>query len=114
MKRIRNIKDLEQEKLKLRIKQLELEKDLDRSWKELRNDLSSNSPVAQDLGTAGFKFKTGSPLLNGVLNFGAGFLSHRFGVLAGRTVEDTAEKIIAKLSQKVNSLVAKKKRSQKR
>jgi len=47
------------------------------------------------------------------LNFGAGFLSHKFGALAGRTVEDAAEKIIGKLSQKVNSLVAKKKRSQK-
>jgi hypothetical protein len=61
MKKIRNIKDLEQEKLKLRVRQLELEKQMDHSWKELRNNLSSNSPVAEDPGAAGFKFKTGSP-----------------------------------------------------
>ena len=113
MKKIKNIKDLEQEKLNLRIKQLELEKNLHRSWKELLNNHSSNSPVAQDPGAAGFKFKTGNSLLNGALNLGAGFLSYRFGALAGKTVEDAAEKIIGKLSQKVNSLVAKKKRSQK-
>jgi hypothetical protein len=113
MKKIRNIKDLEQEKLKLRVRQLELEKQMDHSWKELRNNLSSNSPVAEDPGAAGFKFKTGSPLLNGALSFGAGFLSYKFGALAGRTVGDAAEKIIGKLGQKVNSLIAKKKRSQK-
>jgi hypothetical protein len=113
MKKIRNIKDIEQEKLKLRVRQLELEKQMDHSWKELRNNLSSNSPVAEDPGAAGFKFKTGSPLLNGALSFGAGFLSYKFGALAGRTVGDAAEKIIGKLGQKVNSLIAKKKRSQK-
>jgi hypothetical protein len=47
------------------------------------------------------------------LSFGAGFLSYKFGALAGRTVGDAAEKIIGKLGQKVNSLIAKKKRSQK-
>ena len=113
MKKIRNIKDLEQEKLKLRVRQLELEKQMDHSWKELRNNLSSNSPVARDPDAEGFKFKTGSPLLNGALSFGAGFLSYKFGALAGRTVGDAAEKIIGKLGQKVNSLIAKKKRSQK-
>jgi hypothetical protein len=112
MKRIRNIKDLEQEKLKLRIKQLELEKQMDRSWKQLRSNLSSNSLIVREPVT-GFKFKTGNALLNGALNFGSGFLTHKLGTLAGRTVEDTAERIFGRLSQKINSLAAKKKRSQK-
>ena len=113
MKKIRNIRDLEQEKLKLRIKQLGLEQQMDRSWKELRNDLSSASFVVQEPPDTSFKFRTGNALLNGALNFGSGFLMHQLGTLAGRTVEDTGERILGKLSQKINSMVAKKKRSQK-
>jgi len=109
MKKIRNIKDLEQENLRLRVKQLELERQMDRSWKELRNYLSSNSFVVQEPSVTSFKFRTGNALLNGALNFGSGFLTHKLGMLAGRTVEDTAERIFGKLSQKINSMVAKKK-----
>jgi hypothetical protein len=113
MKNIRNIKDLENEKLKLKVKQLELERQLDRSWKELRNNFSTNNVAEQKQPETAFNFKTGNALLNGVLNFGFGFLSHNVGTLAGKTVEDTAEKIFGKLSRKINSLVANKKRYQK-
>ena len=113
MKKIKNIKDLENEKLKLRVKQLELEKKLDHSWKELRKDFSRNNVTEQGQPEATFNFKTGNALLNGALNFGSGFLTHTLGTLGGRTVEDTAEKIFGKLCQKINSLVAKKKISQK-
>ena len=110
MKKIRNIKDLEQEKLKLRVKQLELERQMDRSWMELRNDLFSNSFVVQEPPVTSYKFRTGNAILNGALNFGSGFLTHKLGTLAGRSVEDTAERIVSKLSQKINSMVAKKKK----
>jgi hypothetical protein len=113
MKKINNIKDLEKEKLKLRVKQLELEKQMDRSWKNLRNDFTANSHVPQKPTVTGFNFNTGNAILNGALNFGAGFLSHKIGTVAGRTVEDAAEKIFGKLSQKINSLASKKKRFQK-
>ena len=113
MKKIRNIRDLENEKLTLKVKQLELERQLDLSWKELRKDLSRNNAAEQDQPETAFNFKTGNALLNGALNFGSGFLTHTLGTLGGRTVEDTAEKIFGKLSQKINSLVAKKKISQK-
>ncbi len=113
MKKIRNIKELENEKLKLRVKQLELEKKLDHSWKELTKDFYRNNVAEQRQTDATFNFKTGNALLNGALNFGSGFLSHTLGTLGGRAVEDTAEKIFGKLSQKINSLVAKKKISQK-
>jgi hypothetical protein len=113
MKKIRNIKDIENEKLKLRVKQLELEKQMDRSWKGLRNNFSANSIAAQKPVTSSFNFKTGNALLNGALNFGSGFFTRRLGTIAGRTVEDAAEKIVGRLSQKINSLVSKKKRSQK-
>jgi hypothetical protein len=105
MKRIRNIKDLENEKLKLRVKQLELEKQLDRSWKELRRDFSRNNIAEQTQTETTFNFKTGNALLNGALNVGAIFLS----VIAGRTVGNAAEQILGRLGQKVNSMVSKNK-----
>jgi hypothetical protein len=113
MKKIRNIRDLENERLKLRVKQLELEKQLDRSWKGLRSDLSMNKVEEQKQPMAAFTFKTGNGLLNGALNYGAIFLSHRVGLIAGKTIENAAERILGKLSQKINSLASKKKRFQK-
>jgi hypothetical protein len=113
MKKIKNIKDLEYEKLKLRIKQLELEKQMDRSWKRFINNFSMNSIEAQKPVAASFNFKTGNALLNGALNYGAVFLCHKVGTIAGRTVENAAEQILNKLSQKINSLVSKRKRLQK-
>ena len=73
MKKIRNIKDLENEKLRLRVKQLELEKQLDRSWEELKNDLSMANIVEQKQPVTAFNFKTGYTILNGALNYGATF-----------------------------------------
>lgn len=110
MKKIRNISDLENEKLRLRVKQLELERQLDRSWKGLRNDFFVNKVVEQRQNAATFNFKTGNALLNGALNYGAIFLSHRVGLVAGRTIENAAEQFLGKVSQKINSLASKRKR----
>jgi hypothetical protein len=109
MKKIRNMKDLENEKLKLRVKQLELEKKLDHSWKELRRDFFRNNVAEQGQPEATFNFKTGNALLNGALNIGAIFLS----VIAGRTVGNAAEQILGRVGQKINSMVSKNKRFQK-
>ena len=110
MKKIRNIKDLENEKLKLRVKQLELEKQLDRSWKGIRNDISMNKVEEQKQAEDAFSFKTGNALLNGALNYGSNFLTHRLGTIAGRSAENAAEQLLGKLSQKINSLVSRIKR----
>jgi hypothetical protein len=103
MKKIRNIKDLENEKLKLKVKQLELEKQLDHSWKELRNNFSMDNGAEQQQATTAFDFKTGNALLNGALKIGAIFLS----VVAGRTVGNAAEQILGRVGQKINSMVSK-------
>ena len=103
MKKIRNIKDLENEKLELKVKQLELERQLDLSWKELRKDLSRNNAAEQDQPETAFNFKTSNALLNGALNLGSILL----GVIAGRTVGNAAEQILGRLGQKISSVVSK-------
>jgi hypothetical protein len=105
MKKIRNIKDLENENLKLRVKQLELERQLDLSWKELRKDLSRNNVAEQEQPETAFNLKTGNALLSGALNLGAVFL----GIIAGKTVGNAAEQILGRLGQKINSMVSKSK-----
>jgi len=105
MKKIRNIKDLESEKLTLKVKQLELERQLDLSWKELRKDLSRNLVAEQDQPETAFNFKTSNALLNGALNLGSILL----GVIAGRTVGNAAEQILGRVGQKINSMVSKSK-----
>ena len=107
MKKIRNIRDLENEKLKLRVKQLELEKELDRSWKELGNSFSVNKVAEQKQTEATYNFKTGNKLLNGVLTYGAIFLSEKLSLIAGKTVGNAAEQILGKLGQKINSMASK-------
>lgn len=114
MKKIRNIQDLEYEKLKLRVKQLELEKQMDQSWKRISSKLTSNDLSGQKHSTqSDNNFKTGNTLLSGALNYGASFLSHKLGMLAGKKVEATAEQMLGKLAEKVNSLGAKKKKFEK-
>jgi len=104
MKKIRNIKDLENEKLTLKVKQLELERQLDLSWKELRKDLSRNNVAEQDQPETAFNFKTGNALLNGALSLGSILL----GVIAGKTVGNAAEQILGRVGQKISSIVSKR------
>ena len=104
MKKIRNIRDLENEKLTLRVKQLELEKQLDLSWKELRKDFSSNNVAEQKQPETALNFKTGNALLNGALNLGTILL----GVIAGKTVGNAAEQILGRVGQKISSMVSKR------
>ena len=104
MKKIRNIIDLENEKLTLKVKQLELERQLDLSWKELRKDLSRNNAAEQDQPETAFNFKTGNALLNGALNLGSILL----GVIAGKTVGNAAEQILGRVGQKISSIVSKR------
>jgi len=112
MKRIKNIKDLELEKLRLRIKQLELEKQMNRSWEQMSNTWSSNGSGKQQHSVQNnVHFKTGSLLLNEALSYGATFLSHKLGLIAGRKAEAAAEQILEKIAGTMNSLIAKRKRS---
>ena len=110
MKRISNIHDLEYEKLRLRVRQLELEKQMTRSWKHIKAELGF-VPETKPSGQINNTIKTGNPVLNGLLNYGAGFLSHKLGMLAGKKIESTAELVLERLVAKLTSLTAKKKKN---
>ena len=110
MKKIKHIKDLKFEKMRLRVKQLELEKQMNHSWKSLKDNLSEKNFSPGESST-GFKKMEGNNLFSGVVNFGAGILSHKLGQLAGKNVEDAAGRIIGKVTEKIGTAFTKKKKS---
>jgi hypothetical protein len=107
MKRINNIYDLEYEKLRLRVRQLELEKQMSRSWKHIKAELPF-TPETKHSGQINSTIKTGNAIFSGVLNYGASFLSHKLGMLAGKKIESTAELVLERLVAKLTSLTARK------
>ena len=111
MKRIKNIKDIELEKLKLRVKQLELEKQMERSWRHIIKKVSLNENVKKEATQSNVHFKAGSPILNGALSYGASFLSHKLGMLAGKKIEGLAEQVLEKLSGKISAAASRKKKA---
>lgn len=112
MKKIRNIDDLEYEKLRLRVKQLELENQMNRSWRHIKKELAFTSGGRPSTPANG-KPNTGNPLLEGALNYGASFLSHKLGMIAGKKIESTAGLLLEKLAVRISSLVSGSKRHQK-
>lgn len=112
MGRINNIRDLEFEKLKLKVRQLELEKRMNSSWNHLVRQLSSAQVKQEKVsGQSGANFKTSNPLLSVALNYGTSFLSHKLGLLAGKKIEGLAERALETLSHKISAAVSKQKRA---
>lgn len=111
MKSIKNIRDLEYEKLKLRVKQLEIEKQMERSWRHIIKKISLNENVKKEPVQNNVHFKTGNPILNGALSYGASFLSHKLGMLAGKKIEGLAEQALEKLSGKISAAASRKKKA---
>jgi len=110
MKSIKNIKDLEVEKLKLRVKQLELEKQMQTSWRHIVKKISLNENVKKEPAQSDVQLKPGNRIVSGALSYGASFLSHKLGMLAGKKVEGLAEHVLENISGKISSAVSKKKK----
>lgn len=101
MKRNKYIKNLEREKLRLRVQQLELEKQIRRDWKELKTDLTPRNFISSKLEEATHKKPEGSMAAE-LINYGVSYLSHRFSEKAGQGFEAVIQKGIDKLTGKLN------------
>lgn len=107
MKKNKTIRNLETEKLRLRVKQLELEKQIRQDWKELKNDLSPGNFIAHKLKEATHKKPEGS-LLSEVINYGVNYLGNKLSEKAGHGVESVIQKGIDKLTEKLKTSAKKK------
>jgi len=102
MKKHNHIRDLEKEKLRLRVQQLELEKQIRLDWNDLKKSLSPKTFIANKLNEAAQSKPEGS-LLSGLINYGMSYLGQKFSEKAGRGLESVIKKGIDKLSGKLNS-----------
>ena len=80
---------------------------MSRSWKHIKDELAF-TPEPKHPGQVNNRIRTGNPILNGVLSYGASFLSHKLGMLAGKKIESTAELLLERLVAKLASLKVRK------
>jgi hypothetical protein len=101
MKRHKYIKNLEREKLRLRVEQLELEKQIRDDWHVLKHDLKPRNFIANKLGEAVNK-NSGGSLFSEAINYGITFLGHKLSEKAGREAGAIIAKGINTLTEKLN------------
>jgi hypothetical protein len=108
MKKIKRIQDIEQEKLRLRVQQLEQEKKLKESWGELKHDLKPGNFLRNRI----VEFATEKPgengLVSGLVNVGAAYLSRRLTGYAGTRIDNTIQMGIEKVSERLKKALGKK------
>lgn len=107
MMKTRSMRNLENKKLQLKIKQLELEKQIRHDWKTLKEDLSPRNFIQNKLESIANK-KTGDSLLFEVINHGLTHLGNTVFNRAEHKVEALIQKKIDNLTKKLNTSLNKK------
>ena len=109
MKKIKRIQDIQQEKMRLRIRQLELEKKLKKDWKELKTGTKSS---------AGTEEKTTKPKEEGndrslwsvALEYGATFISQKLAAKAGQATETRLKESMENIADKLRATFSRKRK----
>ena len=107
MKKTRNIRNLENEKLRLQIKQLELEKQIRHDWRKLKDDLSPRNFIQNKLESFANK-KTEDSLLFEVINHGLNHFGNSLFNIAEQKIEAAVQKKIDNLTEKLKASLKKK------
>jgi hypothetical protein len=108
MKKIKNIKDIQIQKMQLRIRQLEQEKRLNSNWKDLKNNFNPDILKEKKIPEPENKETLKGLLLSNGLNFGAGLLSRKLSEIAGRKIETAMLRGVGKIEKKLNARLKKK------
>jgi hypothetical protein len=108
MKKIRHIKDIQHEKLRLRVKQLELEKQMRQNWRELKEDLSPRNFIEHRIEDFTHKKSSQGHLLSDAVSYGVSYLTRKLSEKAGQKAEAAMQQGIDKLAEKVKTVFKKK------
>lgn len=108
MKKIKRIQDIDREKLRLRVQQLEQEKKLKDSWDGLKHDLKPGNFLRNKLNEFTHEKPDESGLVTGLVNVGAAYLSKRLTGFAGGKIDASIQTGIERLSDKLKKTLAKK------
>jgi hypothetical protein len=108
MKKIKRIQDIEREKLRLKIQQLEQEKKLQQSWEGIKHDLKPGNFLRNKLNEFSAEKPGESGLVSGLVNVGAAFLSKRLTGYAGGKIDATIQSGIERLSERLKKTLGRK------
>jgi hypothetical protein len=108
MKKIKHIKDIQQEKMRLRLQQLEEEKAIRSHWNELKESMRPGVLLRSKLSELAHKKTTETPLLTSLVTFGAGYLTRRLTGMASEKVESVVQHGMEKLTGKMKTVFRKK------
>jgi hypothetical protein len=101
MKKIKSIKDLQIEKMQLRITQLEQERKLKSNWNELKINLYAGVSTEKKLPDNKIKQTLKEELIAGAFGIGTGLISKKLSEIAGHRIESTVNKGLQKLFKKI-------------
>ncbi|HEX4876458.1 MAG TPA: hypothetical protein VFV31_07270 [Chitinophagaceae bacterium] len=110
MKKIKHLKDIRQEKMRLRIRQLELEKQLKKNWKELKTDLKPSGFLKSKLEDLGESPGDKQSFWSAAMDYGAAYISHKLAARAGKATEAKVQDSVQNIMEKVRNLFGKKKK----
>jgi predicted component of type VI protein secretion system len=77
MKKIKRLEDIEREKMRLRVQQLEQEQSIRNEWQELKHALSPGTLLRNKLMELGANRLKDAPILSGLLHIGASLLGRK-------------------------------------
>jgi hypothetical protein len=110
MKKIKHLKDIKQERMRLRIKQLELEKQIQKDWKALKTGMKPSNVLKSKLEEMGESTGSSQSLFSAALDYGAAYFSRKMAASAGHATEEKVQQSMQNIIQKVKNLFAKKKK----
>lgn len=113
MKKRKQLDDIRVKRLSLRVKQLELEKKIYKSWNHLKEELYS--PVDSEASPSGtFHSKKSGNLYTRAMLYGMNFFAGKLSRIAGEQIAFTLQKGLEKLIHKAVTGISKKREGEKR
>lgn len=109
MKKIKHISDIEREKLRLRVLQLEQEKKIRESWKQLREDLKPGNLFREKMESMGTHLPEDKGIVSGLVDAGTQYLTNRLTGYAGKKTDDFIREKMDKLGSGIKKVMQKKK-----
>jgi hypothetical protein len=77
MKKIKRLEDIEREKMRLRVQQLEQEQSIRKEWQDLKHALSPGTLLRNKLIELGENRLKDAPIISGLLHIGASLFKNK-------------------------------------
>ena len=108
MKKIRRVQDIKQERMRLRIRQLELEKQLKKSWKELKT--GTRPPIEPEENAKEPEEEQSRSLWSLALDYGAAYISQKLAAKAGQATEERLKESMDNIAKKIRTTFSRKRK----